>query len=488
MSNSVDQVPEVASLHARGRIVRVPPELDVPFTPRVARLVDTAAFRRLARISQLGLVSLVYPGATHSRFEHTLGAYYCTLRYLDRLSQDERFRKTIGAHEASVLIAAALLHDLGHWPFCHPIEDMHLDTVPRHEALARTFLADDGELAGVLRDHWGVYPDEVLALLLAGRASTSERHGPNDCQKSQRLLRSILSGPIDVDKMDYLQRDSLHAGVPYGRHFDQNRLIGSLVVNQRGDGLAISEKGKTAAELMVFARYVMFSEVYWHHAVRSATAMLARAFYELHERLNLADMFEQTESELIATLRSAARKAVDDDAATSNDRSAATDDVVPLVEGIFGARRALYKRVAEFSVFQEPDLYRRLARRPYPWLVRCARHLSRLLSKRSFDTPGTDKETGPIAATEILIDAPPVQREVEFDVEIYFAKEDTYRPLESVSPVVEALARRQFDDYVKRVRIFSHPRIAADLVHLPSFGDIVGEAAEATDARLRSGS
>ena len=82
--------------------------------------------------------------------------------------------------------------------------------------------------------------------------------------------------------MDYLARDSLHAGVPYGRNFDQSRLIGSLCLNEAGDGLAITDKGKTAAEMMVFARYVMFSEVYWHHAVRSATAMLQRAFYLLH--------------------------------------------------------------------------------------------------------------------------------------------------------------------------------------------------------------
>ena len=89
----------------------------------------------------------------------------------------------------------------------------------------------------------------------------------------------MLSGPIDIDKMDYLPRDSLHAGVPYGRNFDQERLIGSLCLNEAGDGLAITDKGKTAAEMMVFARYVMFSEVYWHHGVRSATAMLQRAFY-----------------------------------------------------------------------------------------------------------------------------------------------------------------------------------------------------------------
>ena len=102
----------------------------------------------------------------------------------------------------------------------------------------------------------------------------------------------MLSGPIDIDKMDYLHRDSLHAGVPYGRHFDQQRLIGSLCLNEAGDGLAITDKGKTAAEMMVFARYVMFSEVYWHHGVRSATAMLQRAFFLLHGTLDLERCFD----------------------------------------------------------------------------------------------------------------------------------------------------------------------------------------------------
>ncbi len=108
---------------------------------------------------------------------------------------------------------------------------------------------------------------------------------------SSRLRRSILSGPIDIDKMDYLVRDSQHCGVPYGRHFDRNRLMNSLIVNEAGDGLAITSKGRTAAEMMVFSRYVMFTEVYWHHAVRSATTMFARAFFELMPRLNLSSLF-----------------------------------------------------------------------------------------------------------------------------------------------------------------------------------------------------
>src|SRR5881227_1776278 len=84
-----------------------------------------------------------------------------------------------------------------------------------------------------------------------------------------------------------------HAGVPYGRNFDQQRLVGSFCLNETGDGLAINHKGRTAAEMMVFSRYVMFSEVYWHHAVRAGTAMLQRAFYLLHKELDLDQLLRQ---------------------------------------------------------------------------------------------------------------------------------------------------------------------------------------------------
>jgi HD superfamily phosphohydrolase len=282
-------LPELAGLDARRGLVRIPPELDVPLTRRVRQILDAPEFRRLGRISQLGLVGLVYPAAIHTRLEHSLGVYRLALLLLKRLAHDERFAETVGPEDAELLIVTALVHDLGHWPFCHPIEDVRLPSVPTHELFANSFLLE-GEIADVLRDEWGINPRDVVALL-------SEK--PRD--PASRILASMLSGPIDIDKMDYLFRDSLHAGVPYGRHFDQQRLIGSLCLNAAGDGLAVTDKGKTAAELMVFARYVMFSEVYWHHGVRAATAMLQRAFYLLHGSLDLDALFRMTESAMIDT-------------------------------------------------------------------------------------------------------------------------------------------------------------------------------------------
>ncbi|MEZ6067777.1 MAG: HD domain-containing protein [Planctomycetaceae bacterium] len=425
MSGSISDIPELRQLESGQSLIRVPMEQNVPFTRRVRALVDTPEFQRLGAISQLGMVARVYPGAKHTRLEHALGVYHNALRYLRQLSHDERCRDVVGQREGELLIASALLHDIGHWPFCHPIEDMALEGMPPHEVHAARFLGDGSSLAEVLREEWSIDPQDVLDSL-APRRDSSEH----------RLLRSIISGPIDVDKLDYLERDSLHCGVPYGRNFDKQRLIQSLVVNEAGDGLAITSKGKTAAELMVFARYVMFAEVYWHHAVRAATSMFARGFYELHDRCDLHTLFEMDDAEMITELR----------------RLAAGTAVAPLVEGLLGRARRLYKRAAEFSELQSPETYRRFARRPYRELIEVSNQLAERMSRRLGRV---------VAATDVLLDAPPPHREIEFSIDVYFAKQDLYRPLTTVSPVVEALARTQFDDFVKRVRIFCAPELRA---------------------------
>lgn len=437
----IHDVPELARWRSGGSLVRIPPGLDVPLTPRVRRLIDTPAFRRLAQISQLGLVSLVYPAANHSRQEHSLGVYQVAIEFLGRLAVDERFAETIGPSDAERFLVAALLHDVGHWPFGHPIEDLRLPNVPDHEHLAQRFITQ-GEVAAALREDWSLDPEDV-ADLIAGRANDVEA----------RLLSSLLSGPFDVDKVDYLMRDSLHAGVPYGRNFDRGRLIGSLCLNETGDALAITDKGKTAAEMMVFARYVMFSEVYWHHAVRAATAMLQRAVYLLRDAVDFAELQSLTERPMIERLQAAAA-----------DRPASE-----LLAGLFGPTRQLYKRLSQYSYFEEPAIYQRLTRQPYAKLAACAERLAALLTR--------DLRSD-VAAHELLIDAPPVELEVEFDVEIYFPKQKVYRRLGDVSPVVRTLAREQFDDYVKRVRLFVHPRLAPKLHGFAKLGERLAEASQ----------
>ncbi len=392
----------------------------------------------------MGLVALVYPAAHHTRFEHSLGVYRLALLCLRHLSHDERFAAAVTPADAELLIVAALLHDLGHWPFCHPIEDMRLPGVPTHELFANSFLLE-GDIADTLRDAWQINPRDVVDLL-----SNKPR------RTISRILTSILSGPIDIDKMDYLARDSLHAGVPYGRNFDQNRLIGSLCLNEAGDALAITEKGKTAAEMMVFARYVMFSEVYWHHGVRAATAMLQRAFYLLHGTLELDSLFRLTEGEMIQAL----------------ERAAGLGPARELLAGLFGPTRELYKRVGQYSFFEDRPLYERLARRPYPWLAACAQQFATLSSTA----------LGRIVAPhEVLFDAPPIQPRSGVQYRRRFAQGRPLPALGDVSPVVQTLARRRFDDYVKRVRIFAAARVAADLRSLADLPSLVNAAIDRTE-------
>ena len=444
--SDIRSIPEVAGLDSSGGVIRLSPELDVPLTERVRDLIDCPEFRRLSGIPQLGLVSLVYPAATHSRFEHSLGVYRLALLFLRHLSHNERFSELISREQAELFIAAALLHDIGHWPFCHPIEDIRIDGVPRHEAFAAGFLLD-GELGNCLKRDWGIEP-QVLLDLLSGKAATP----------GERILSSMLSGPIDIDKLDYLMRDSFHAGVPYGRNYDQGRLIGSLCLNEAGDGLAITQKGKTAAEMMVFARYVMFSEVYWHHGVRSATAMLQRAFYLLHADIARDEVFRLSQDGMITQMRNVARQ------------PAARE----LLDGLFGHRRTLYKRLAQFSYYESSTVYEQVARRSYDWLVSCSDELARVLGSRI---------GGEVHGHEVLIDAPPVEKEVEFKIDVLDQKNGTYRPLEEVSPVVRTLAHEQFDDFVKRVRVFIHPRHSRGCVEFDDLSELLLEAAARADSR-----
>ncbi len=423
MSHPYSEIPELSQSGDSFGVIRIPVEQDVPFTSRVRAIVDSAEFQRLSHVTQLALASRVYPGATHTRFEHALGVYHNSLRYLWQLGRDARFVQTVSVRDAEVLIVAALLHDIGHWPFCHPIEDMALPQMPPHEAFAREFIGPGTELGDVLKREWNIEPDEVLDVLVAKVDSPSSR-----------LRRSILSGPIDIDKMDYLVRDSQHCGVPYGRHFDRNRLMNSLIVNEAGDGLAITSKGKTAAEMMVFARYVMFSEVYWHHAVRSATTMFARSFFELMPQLDIGLLFRMSESELIRTLKEAAEGT----------------DVKTLTDGLFGPRRKLHKRLAEYSIFHQEPLYRALRQKSFTELTDVS---SRLAAELAAYT------NVPVHRLDVLIDAPPQHREVEFRVDIFSASERRYRSLREVSPIVDSMAKTQFDDCVKRVRIYATEEI-----------------------------
>jgi len=421
----------VPELETPTSVIRISPDINVPITQRVKRIVDTPAFRRLSRISQLGMVAFVYPGATHTRMEHSLGVYRNAIDFLQRLSGDDALGRVLGEYDVKVFLVAALLHDIGHWPFCHAIEDLRQVGIPRHESLARRLITQ-GDIANVLKQDWQIIPEDVANLLAP--PSEDKQDSQSNGNGIVALLQSMLSGPIDIDKLDYLERDSLHAGVPYGRNFDRNRLVSSLCIDASSNRLAITDKGRTAAEMMVFARYVMFSEVYWHHAVRSATAMLQRAVFELRNETAMTHAWiDMNEAEMIDSLRKVCK-----DKAWS-----------PCIDGLFGPKRQLYKRVAQFDFLNHPEEHRTLARKPYSEIVQLSAKLATNIQSQT----GTA-----IRPHDILIDAPPIKLEVQFQLDVR-QRDGSYRTLGELSPVVHALATKQFDDIVKRVRIFIRPEL-----------------------------
>ncbi len=437
------ELSELKTIHD-GSGVRIPPDKTVPLTPRVRRLLDSSPLRRLASVRQLGLVSLVYPGAVHSRLEHSLGVYHLALAFLASLHGDDRFREAISEQDAAAFLVAAILHDIGHWPYCHPIEDMDLPDMPRHEERTSQLISTD-EITELLASDWGLQPERIAQLIL-GTASDS----------SGKIIHSLLSGPIDVDKMDYLMRDSLHAGVPYGRHFDQDRLLASLCLNANGESLAITEKGRTAAELMVFARYVMFSEVYWHHAVRSATAMLQRTVWLSRDHLDTNLLVQSTENTFAQQISDATKNS----------------DAQSILKGLFGPQRKLFKRIAAFDAKTHTVLHNTLAGLSYKDLVRVSDSFVKRLAKKTGNS---------IKQNEILIDAPPKEREIEFDLQICCRgqlneSECRWRSLEEMSPVTQSLAQLQFDHLVKQVRIFGSDDAVSAIQHTTGLEDILLEA------------
>jgi hypothetical protein len=268
-------------------IIRDPLWNNIRVDARALGLIDTAVFQRLRYVRQLGWAYLVYPGATHARFEHALGAYHLAGAALERLDETGAL-DGIDHTERAVARVAALLHDVGHYPFSHALEEIG---APHHEEVARPLVAS-GEVAEILHEIAPDAPERVLALIRG--TSTSP-------------LQGLISGSLDLDKIEYLKRDALMCGVPYGE-IDVDRLIHALtVVDDPGHGrrvMGVHEKGLSALESLLFAKYQMYRNVYWHHAVRSATAMYKRLVDDAIDAnvLSLRDLVHFSDEALLHTL------------------------------------------------------------------------------------------------------------------------------------------------------------------------------------------
>ena len=246
----------------------------IPLGPREEKLIGTAAFLRLQRIKQLGFVYRIWPGATHTRYEHSLGCYHLTVRALRSLLQQGANGGLHGVALSSIqtLVVASLLHDIGHYPFSHTIEELGPPII-LHEQVGRSII-ESGEIATILEQDYHLSPERVADFIDPPKTKALP---PDD-----ELLRHLLSGALDVDKLDYLPRDARACNVPYGG-VDVSRLLSSLRINADVGGqrrMVVTQKGISPLHSLLHARQEMFDNIYWHHTSRSFQVMLVRAVHD----------------------------------------------------------------------------------------------------------------------------------------------------------------------------------------------------------------
>lgn len=243
----------------------------VAITPLEKDIIDTRVVQRLRRLRQLAGAEFVYPGANHTRFEHSLGAMHLAGLFAENITEDEM--------EIQSLRLAALLHDIGHGPFSHIFEEILAKQDRNHEDIS-TWLIQKSELADILKD--GGFDPKDLSLLAIGKLAS----------KSKLYLNQVIRSSVDVDKLDYIVRDSFHTGAEYGS-VDVFRLIYTTEPFQ--GNLAVNTTAITTLEAFLIARVLSFRSIYYHRVCRGVQRMLADALRLADEELGFSTFTEPGE-------------------------------------------------------------------------------------------------------------------------------------------------------------------------------------------------
>jgi HD superfamily phosphohydrolase len=428
--------------------LRLPELTNIPLTDRVRRLIGHPHFQRLRHVRQLGLTHWVYPGATHTRLEHSLGVFSNAIHYVSALLADQTssfFRDTVTPADLQGVLVAALLHDLGQYPFAHAFENSW-PGLPGHEEYTLWFVTGESTdripalppaavaLPDLIERDWGVDPQDVAAVLC--RAVP-----PVTLAEPQRsILHSIIDSPVDADKMDYLVRDSIHTGVYYGRFLDVDRFLQCLTLDPATHStLALAEKGRICAELFLVCRYAMFSEVYWHHTVRSLSTMLTHAVRQMAQPgADLTDLynvlFTHSDDEVLRWLV-----------------EHGPEDTRALVSDILD--RVVYKRLLVYrSDERDESLYNALSRLRWEEPEERFRAFCTALRENLGRAYGVA-----LRERELLLDIPDPHKDRLASVSVIPEHRREAEELATVSHLWAAVGQ-DFPRWVRKVRVFSHPK------------------------------
>ncbi len=233
---------------------------NILMTREIKDLLGVRDVQKLARIKQNGPAYHIYPGAVHTRLSHSLGVYYLGREILLSLI---RKAEELPFSQSGIMsfLVACLLHDIGHFPYAHSLKEL---AIREHEEIAADMIMHNSELNAAITKT-GAIPETVALIINKDEPSTDSETA---------FYRTVLSGTLDPDKLDYLSRDGFFSGLPYGKQ-DTDFIISSLVF--RNDKLALEEEALSSVEQILFSKYMMYRSLYWHKGVRAATAMIKKA-------------------------------------------------------------------------------------------------------------------------------------------------------------------------------------------------------------------
>lgn len=383
-------------------------------SPALKKITSTPQFQKLGRIKQLGPAYLVYPGATHTRLNHSLGVFALAKRIIKTLAG---FSDTnnITVEGVKSFLCAALLHDLGHFPYAHSLKELPLQ---RHEKLTAEIIMSS-DLKSLIQDELRVEPAVVAAIVDLDIAL------PDNDEVS--LFRAILSGALDPDKLDYLTRDAYFCGLSYG--FQDVDFIINKIRFSRSAGLVIDEQGISSIENLLFSKYLMYRSVYWHKTVRIATAMIKKAIYLAIKQqiIEPPELYGLDDEEFFTKF-------------TNNKYSPFS-----LVSKV--AERKLYKMVWEDLFSEDITLHCQLADLEYRTETE-SRIAARLSSELKTSVP----------AEYIIIDIP---EPISFEVDMNIDKNGLQTQFIESGTVFGAPVVAGFVHALRKIRIFVAPEIAS---------------------------
>lgn len=432
------------TLQLPGRVVTLSPLID--------SLANTRSFRRLRSINQLTFIDIIYPGAGYRRHLHCLRAYgYCG-DLIQALTTSPRFRLFFSENLARQALAIALLHDINHFPLLHAFQEI------REECLKDIDLLDLFCKGKATQDSPSIY--DVLANIDVSREQFRDifllKHHElveKGYSPGMQIIKSMIDSGADVDKMAYLEDDSLFTGVAYGRAVDVRRLLSAATVGKvssQGWHLVFREAGLPAVESLVMARYWMFRTVYWHRLNRAIMAMLLHVIRKLYVEAGanaaefVVDTMWRSEEGVLEYL---------------NDKYRARYGGDSIIHSLLQDRQKIYQRFVSIQGAsrdqREADLYEKIQRLASADLEKwrkesLRKHLNDYLRDQQVDVVASEDD--------VLLDIP--GRRLDTAGAIYVELETgEIRAIEDIPGPIPQIAK-EFEGLVKRLRVFIHPRIA----------------------------